>query len=83
LLRQPTVHYQDSGCGSQAKKNANARVLLALLGTDIATPSMGAVGASVAGSSFGAALEVIVQAASEQRGNATADTRDIIATQTN
>jgi hypothetical protein len=62
------------------KKNANARVLLALLGTDTATPSMGAVGATVAGSSFGAALKAIIQATSEQCGDVTAVTKDTIAT---
>jgi hypothetical protein len=52
--------------------------LLALFET--AAPSSDAVGATVARGSFGAALEVIILAIFELRGNATANTRDIIAT---
>jgi predicted PurR-regulated permease PerM len=62
------------------KKNPDARILLALLGTEAATPMMGAVGAEVCSGSFGAALEAINQAATKQRGEATVDGRDVAAT---
>jgi predicted PurR-regulated permease PerM len=60
------------------KKNPDARILLALLGTEAATPMIGAVGAEVCSGSFGAALEAIDQA--KQRGEATVDGRDVAAT---
>jgi hypothetical protein len=63
------------------KRKADTRILLALFGTEAAMPSIAAVGASVAGGSFATALEAIVQTASEQRGDATADTRDFVASQ--
>jgi hypothetical protein len=53
--------------------------LLTLFGTEADTPSIGAAGATVARGSFSTALEAIIQA-TEQRGDATADTKDIIAT---
>ena len=62
------------------KKNADARVLLALLGADAPMPSMDAVGATFAARSFSSALEAIVQTTSEQRRDATAKTTDIVAT---
>ena len=55
-------------------------VLLALFGTEAAMPSIAAVGATVAGASFGTVAEAIVQATSEQRNDATGNTKDIIAT---
>ena len=62
------------------KKNADVRILLALFGTEAAMPSIAAVGATVAGASFGTVAEAIVQATSEQRNDATGNTKDIIAT---
>ena len=62
------------------KKNADVRILLALLGLEAATSSMAVVGATVARGSFGTALEAIVQATSEQRGDATANAQNTIAT---
>jgi predicted PurR-regulated permease PerM len=62
------------------KKNANARILLALLGSEAATPMMGAVGVEVCSGSFGAALEAINQAKTKPRGEGTVDSRDIAAT---
>jgi hypothetical protein len=62
------------------KKNADARILLGLFGTEAATPATGAVGAAVAGGSFGAALEAIIQATSERRDDASVGTKDIIGT---
>jgi predicted PurR-regulated permease PerM len=64
-----------------ARRNADVRILLALFGAEAAMPSTAAVGATVAGGSFGTALEAIIHAASEQRGGATA-TKDLIAGQT-
>jgi hypothetical protein len=62
------------------KKNADARILLALFGTEAAAPSIGAVGATVARGSFSTALEAIIQATSEQRVDASGNTKDTIAT---
>jgi predicted PurR-regulated permease PerM len=62
------------------KKNPDARILLALLGTEAARPMMGAVGAEVCSGSFGVALEAINQAVAKQRGEATVDSRDVAAT---
>jgi predicted PurR-regulated permease PerM len=61
------------------KKNADARILLALLGAEAATLTVG-VGAEVCSGSFGAALDAIKQAATRRRGEPTVDTRDIVAT---
>jgi hypothetical protein len=61
------------------KKNADARILLGLFGSEAAMPSTGAVGATIAGEPFGTALEAIVRATSGQRGDATATTKNIIA----
>ena len=61
------------------KKNADAHILLALLGTEAAIPMVGAVGAEVCSGSFGAALEAIVQATTAPRRN-TSDSRGSIAT---
>jgi predicted PurR-regulated permease PerM len=63
-----------------SKKKDDARILLALFGTEAATPTIGAVGAVVSCGSFGATLEAIVQATAEQRDEVTVDTRNIIAT---
>jgi AI-2E family transporter len=63
------------------KKNADARILVALLGSEAATPMMGAVGAEVCSGSFGAALEAMVQATTTPHGDTVAaGTRDHIAT---
>ena len=62
------------------KKKADACILIALFGADAAMPSTGAVGATAAGGSFATALEAIIRATSEQRGDATANIKDIIAT---
>jgi predicted PurR-regulated permease PerM len=62
------------------KKNADARILLALFGTEAAAPSIGAVGATVARGSFSTALEAIIQATSEQCVDASGNTKDTIAT---
>jgi predicted PurR-regulated permease PerM len=62
------------------KKNTDARILLALFGSEAATPTIGAVGAVVSCGSFGAALEAIVQATAEQHGELTVDAQNIIAT---
>jgi len=62
------------------KKNADVRILIALLGTEAVPPMMGAVGAEVCSGSFGAALEAIAQAATTPHSDAAADTRDSIAT---
>jgi hypothetical protein len=61
------------------KKNADARILLALLGTEAAKP-MAAAGAEVCSGSFGAALDAMAQAATAPHGGAAADTRDSVAT---
>ena len=61
------------------KKNADARILLALLGAEAAKP-MGAVGAEVCSGAFGAALDAIVEATTTPRSDTVADTRDSIAT---
>jgi hypothetical protein len=59
------------------KKNAEARVLLALFGTESATPSIGAAGATTASGSFRTSLEAIIQTISGHRGDATANSKDI------
>jgi predicted PurR-regulated permease PerM len=61
------------------KKNADARFLLAFLGSEVATPMVGAVGAEVCSGSFGAALEAINQATTSRR-EGTVDSRGIAAT---
>ena len=53
------------------KKKADAQILFALLGTDAAAPSIGAVGATIARGSFGTALEAIIQTVSGQRDEMT------------
>jgi len=63
-----------------SKKKDDARILVALFGTEAAAPTIGAVGAVVSCGSFGATLEAIVQATAEQRDEVTVDTRNIIAT---
>jgi len=62
------------------KKNADARILLALFGTGAATPTTGTVGATVCAGSFGATLEAIIQTAAKQREPTTVDTKDITGT---
>jgi predicted PurR-regulated permease PerM len=61
------------------KKKADTRVLLALFGTESAMRSAGVDGATVAGGTFGSALEAIAQANSRQHGDPAASTRDIVA----
>ena len=62
------------------KKNAEARILLALFGAESVAPTIGPVGAMVCSGSFGATLEAIIQATTKQHGDTTADAKDIIAT---
>jgi predicted PurR-regulated permease PerM len=62
------------------KKNVDARILFALFGAEAATPSMSGGAATLAIGSFGAALEPIIQIASAHRGDATAKTKDSVAT---
>jgi len=76
-LGQPSTTKIQDAVRRLNKKNGDARILLALFGSEAATPLKGVVGATVGGGSFGAALEAIIQATSEQRRNAT--TKDIIA----
>jgi hypothetical protein len=63
-----------------AKKNSNAGILLAFLGTDNATPVESASGADVAKGSFEDVLAALIRATSEQGCGATIDTRDVVAT---
>ena len=76
-LGQPSTTKIQDAVRRLNKKNGDARILLALFGSEAATPLKGVVDATVGGGSFGAALEAIIQATSEQRRNAT--TKDIIA----
>jgi predicted PurR-regulated permease PerM len=61
------------------KKNADARILLALMGPETATPTIRAAGAIVSGGSFGVTLEAIVQATAEQCDDGTVSAKDIVA----
>jgi predicted PurR-regulated permease PerM len=61
------------------KKSSIARILLAFLGTDSATPVEGASSAHVAEGSFEVALAALIRATSEQSGGGTIDTKDIVA----
>ena len=58
------------------KKNADARILVALLGAETATPATRVVGAEASRGSFAATLEAIIQATAKQRDDATADTME-------
>jgi hypothetical protein len=78
-LGQPSTTTIQDAVRRLTKKNADARIVLALFGTEAATLSIGAVGATVAGGSFGTALKAIVRATSGQRGDATTTTKNIIA----
>jgi predicted PurR-regulated permease PerM len=62
------------------KKNADARILLALFGAESVAPTIGPAGAKVCSGSFGATLEAISQAATKQHGVTTPDAKDVIAT---
>jgi hypothetical protein len=62
------------------KKNADARILLALFGAESVAPTIGPVGAKVCSGSFGATLEAIIQATTKQHGVTTPDAKDVIAT---
>jgi predicted PurR-regulated permease PerM len=62
------------------KKNGDARILVALLGTEAATPMAGSVGAEVCSGSFGVALDAMVQALATPHSDTAAGTRDSIAT---
>jgi hypothetical protein len=57
------------------KKNAEARVVLALLGAEAATPTIGATGAIVSRGSFGVTLEAIIQATAKQGDDGTVSTK--------
>jgi predicted PurR-regulated permease PerM len=61
-----------------AKKNGNAGILLAFLGSDSATPVESASGAHVAKGSFADVLAVLIRATSEQGCEATIDTKDVV-----
>ena len=76
-LGQPSTTKIQDAVRRLNKKNADARIALALFGSEPATPSKGVVGATASGGSFGAALEAIIQATSEQRRNATTSSKDI------
>jgi len=76
-LGQPSTTKIQDAVRRLNKKNADARIVLALFGSEPATPSKGVVGATASGGSFGAALEAIIQATSEQRRNATTSSKDI------
>jgi len=62
------------------KTSSSARILLAFLGADSATPVEGASSSHVAEGSFEVALAALIRASSEQSGGATIDTKDIVAT---
>jgi len=76
-LGQPSTTKIQDAVRRLNKKNADARIVLALFGSEPATPSKGVVGATASGGSFGAALDAIIQATSEQRRNATTNSKDI------
>jgi len=76
-LGQPSTTKIQDAVRRLNKKNADARIVLALFGSEPATPSKGVVGATASGGSFGAALDAIIQATSEQRRNATTSSKDI------
>jgi len=63
-----------------SRKNSSARPLLALLGTDNATPVENPVGAQIAQGSFGVALEALIQAASDRYSDAAIETKEMQAT---
>jgi hypothetical protein len=79
-LGQPSTTKIQDAVRRLNKKKADACILLALFGTEAATPSISVVGEIVARGSFGTALKAIVQATSEQCGDVTAVTKDTIAT---
>jgi predicted PurR-regulated permease PerM len=58
------------------KKNADARILVALLGAETATPATRVVGAEASRGSFAVTLEAIIQATAKQHDDATADTME-------
>src|SRR6516165_4592390 len=78
-LGQPSTTKIQDAVRRLNKKNGDARILLALFGSEAATSLKGVVGATVGGGSFGAALEAIIQATSEQRRNTTTNSKDIVA----
>jgi predicted PurR-regulated permease PerM len=63
-----------------AKKSSRAGIVLALLGTDSATPMESASSVHVAEGSFEVVLAALIRAISEQGSGATIDTEDIVAT---
>ena len=76
---QPSITKVQDAVRRLNKKNAEARIFLALFATEAAAPSIGAVGAAIAGGSFRTSLEAIIQAASEHRGEAAANPKDVVA----
>jgi hypothetical protein len=74
---QPSITKIQDTVRRLKKKNADARILLAFFATE-PMPSMRTVGATVAGGSFGTALEAIIQAMSAQHGDATAATKEVV-----
>ena len=63
-----------------SRKNSSARLLLALLGTDNATPVENVLGAQIAQGSFGVALEALIQATSDRYSDAAIETKEMQAT---
>ena len=78
-IGQPSITKVQDAVRRLNKKNAEARIMLALFSTEAAAPSMGTVGAAIAGGSFRTSLEAIIQAASEHRHDAAANPKDIVA----
>jgi predicted PurR-regulated permease PerM len=74
---QPSITKVQDAVRRLKRKNADARILLVFLGTE-AMPSTRTVGATVAGGSFGIALESIIQVTSAQDGDAAATTKEAI-----
>lgn len=62
------------------KKNADARILIALFGPETATPTIAAVGTVVSCGSFGGTLEAIIQATGKQSSEPTGDTKEVAST---
>ena len=75
---QPSTTKIQDAVHRLTKKNASTRILFAFFGTE-ATPSIRAIGATVAGESFATTLEAIIQATSAQRPDRTATTKEMIA----
>jgi predicted PurR-regulated permease PerM len=77
---QPSTAKMQDVVRRLGRKNADARILLALFGAEATTPTIRAAGADVSRGSFGVTLEAIMQATAGQSGNRTVDVKDIAAT---